>query len=44
MLHIRLSCPRPKTKKLHGDFFSKTFAVTEISLSVCCGVMVDVEY
>lgn len=40
---MRLSWPRPKTKKLQGDFFSKTLADTEISLSVCCGVMVEVE-
>jgi hypothetical protein len=31
-----------KTKKLHGDFFSKTLALTDISLRVCCGVMVEV--
>lgn len=41
-LHMRLSWPRPKTRKLQGDFLSRTFDVTEISLRVCCGVMVEV--
>lgn len=41
-VHIRLSWPRPKTRKLHGDFFARTLAETEISLRVCCGVVFEV--
>jgi len=38
-VHMRLSWPRPKTRKLHGDFLARILAETEISLKVCCGVM-----
>lgn len=41
-VHMRLSWPRPKTRKLHGDFFARTLADTEISFRVCCGVMLVV--
>lgn len=36
---MRLSRPKPKTRKLQGDFFAKILADTDISLKVCCGVM-----
>lgn len=41
-VHIKLSWPRPKTRKLQGDLASRTLRETEISLYVCCGVMFKV--
>lgn len=41
-VHMRLSRPRPKTRKLQGDFLARILADTEISLKVCCGVMLVV--
>lgn len=42
--HIKLSNPRPKTRKLQGDFLAMTLREREISWLVCCGMMREVTY